>query len=78
MTTFTSEDRLKAYDIEDREDRERMLRDQNQTLNAEIMALKTKLVQANNRADSWQEAYNNAMDTMAKMYSIPSWSRARP
>ena len=67
MTTFTSEDRIKAYDIEDREDRERMLRDQNHTLNAEIMALKNKLTQANNRADSWQEAYNNAMDTMAKM-----------
>ena len=72
MTTFTSEDRLKAYDIEDQEDRERMLRDQNRILNEELLSLKTKLVQANNRADSWQEAYNNAMDTMAKM------SRARP
>ena len=67
MTTFTSEDRLKAYDIEDQEDRERMLRDQNRILNEELLSLKTKLVQANNRADSWQEAYNNAMDTMAKM-----------
>ena len=67
MTTFTSEDRLKAYDIEDREDRERMLREQNRILNEELLSLKTKLVQANNRADSWQEAYNNAMDTMAKM-----------
>ena len=72
MTTFTSEDRLKAYDIEDQEDRERMLRDQNRILNEELLSLKTKLVQANKRADSWQEAYNNAMDTMAKM------SRARP
>jgi len=67
MTTFTTEDRQKAYDIEDREDRERMLRDQNRILAEEILSLKTKLVQANNRADSWQEAYNNAMDTMAKM-----------
>ena len=67
MTTFTSEDRIKAYDIEDQEDRERMLREQNRILNEELLSLKTKLVQANNRADSWQEAYNNAMDTMAKM-----------
>ncbi len=67
MTTFTTEDRQKAYDIEDREDRERMLRDQNRILNEEIMALKTKLAQANKRAESWQEAYHNAMDTMAKM-----------
>ena len=67
MTTFTSEDRMKAYDIEDREDRERMLREQNRILNEELLSLKTKLAQANNRADSWQEAYNNAMDTMAKM-----------
>ena len=72
MTTFTSEDRLKAYDIEDQEDRERMLREQNRILNEELLSLKTKLAQANKRADSWQEAYNNAMDTMAKM------SRARP
>ena len=72
MTTFTSEDRIKAYDIEDREDRERMLRDQNRILAEELLSLKTKLAQANKRADSWQEAYNNAMDTMAKM------SRARP
>ena len=72
MTTFTSEDRMKAYDIEDREDRERMLREQNHTLNQEIMALKTRLAQAERRADSWQEAYHNAMDTMSKM------SRARP
>lgn len=67
MTTFTSEDRIKAYDIEDREDRERMLRDQNRILAEEILSLKTKLAQAERRADSWQEAYNNAMDTMAKM-----------
>ena len=67
MTTFTSEDRIKAYDIEDREDRERMLREQNRILNEELLSLKTKLAQANKRADSWQEAYNNAMDTMAKM-----------
>ena len=72
MTTFTTEDRQKAYDIEDQEDRERMLRDQNRILAEEILSLKTKLAQANKRADSWQEAYNNAMDTMAKM------SRARP
>ena len=67
MTTFTSEDRMKAYDIEDREDRERMLREQNRILNEELLSLKTKLAQASKRADSWQEAYNNAMDTMAKM-----------
>ena len=67
MTTFTSEDRINAIKAEDKEDTQMMLREQNHTLNAEIMALKTKLVQANNRADSWQEAYNNAMDTMAKM-----------
>jgi hypothetical protein len=63
---------MKAYDIEDREDRERMLRDQNRILNEEIMALKTRLAQAEKRADSWQEAYHNAMDTMSKM------SRAKP
>jgi len=67
MTTFTTEDRMKAYDIEDREDRERMLRDQNHTLNQEIMVLKTRLAQAERRADSWQESYHNAMDTMSKM-----------
>ena len=67
MTTFTSEDRINAIKAEDKEDTQAMLREQNHTLNAEIMALKTKLVQANKRADSWQEAYNNAMDTMAKM-----------
>lgn len=67
MTTFTTEDRQKAYDIEDREDRERMLRDQNRILAEEILSLKTKLAQAERRADSWQESYNNAMDTMAKM-----------
>ena len=67
MTTFTTDDRMKAYDIEDQEDRERMLRDQNRILAEEILSLKTKLAQANKRADSWQESYNNAMDTMAKM-----------
>jgi hypothetical protein len=71
MTTFTSEDRIKAYDIEDREDRERMLRDQNRILAEELLSLKTKLAQAERRADSWEEAYHNAMDTMSKM------SRAR-
>jgi len=71
MTTFTTEDRMKAYDIEDREDRERMLRDQNHILAEEIQVLKTRLAQANKRADSWEEAYHNAMDTMSKM------SRAR-
>ena len=72
MTTFTSEDRMKAYDIDDREDTQAMLREQNHTLNQEIMALKTRLAQAERRADSWEEAYHNAMDTMSKM------SRARP
>jgi len=67
MTTFTTDDRIKAYDIEDQEDRERMLRDQNRILAEELLSLKTKLAQANKRADSWQEFYNNAMDTMAKM-----------
>jgi hypothetical protein len=67
MTTFTTDDRIKAYDIEDQEDRERMLRDQNRILAEEILSLKVKLTQANRRADSWQESYNNAMDTMAKM-----------
>jgi uncharacterized protein YlxW (UPF0749 family) len=71
MTTFTSEDRIKAYDIEDKEDTQTMLREQNHTLNQEIMALKTRLAQAERRADSWEEAYHNAMDTMSKM------SRAR-
>jgi uncharacterized protein YlxW (UPF0749 family) len=72
MTTFTTEDRIKAIQGEDKEDTQMMLREQNHTLNAEIMALKTKLAQAERRADSWQEAYHNAMDTMSKM------SRARP
>ena len=67
MTTFTTDDRIKAYDIEDQEDRERMLRDQNRILAEELLSLKVKLTQANRRADSWQESYNNAMDTMAKM-----------
>jgi hypothetical protein len=71
MTTFTTEDRMKAYDIEDRDDRERMLRDQNRILNEEIMALKTRLAQAEKRADSWQESYHNAMDTMGKMRAKP-------
>ena len=71
MTTFTSEDRQKAYDIEDQEDRERMLRDQNRILAEEIQTLKTKLAQAERRADSWQEAYHNAMDTMGKMRAKP-------
>ena len=71
MTTFTTEDRMKAYDIEDREGREQMLRDQNRILAEEIQTLKTRLAQAEKRAESWQESYHNAMDTMAKM------SRAR-
>jgi hypothetical protein len=71
MTTFTTEDRMKAYDIEDKEDRERMLRDQNRILNEEIQILKVKLAQANRRADSWQESYNNAMDTMGKIRAKP-------
>ena len=72
MTTFTSEDRINAIRAEDKEDTQTMLREQNHTLNQEIMALKTKLAQAERRADSWEEAYHNAMDTMSKM------SRARP
>jgi uncharacterized protein YlxW (UPF0749 family) len=71
MTTFTSEDRINAIRTEDKEDTQTMLREQNHTLNQEIMALKTRLAQAERRADSWEEAYHNAMDTMSKM------SRAR-
>ena len=71
MTTFTTEDRMKAYNAEDRDDREWMLREQNHVLNQEIMALKTRLAQAERRADSWQEAYHNAMDTMSKMRAKP-------
>lgn len=67
MTTFTTEDRINAIQAEDKEDTQTMLREQNHTLNQEIMALKTKLAQAEKRADSWQEAYHNAMDTMSKM-----------
>ena len=67
MTTFTSEDRINAIRAEDKEDTQTMLREQNHTLNAEIQTLKTKLAQAERRADSWQEAYHNAMDTMSKM-----------
>ncbi len=70
MTTFTTDDRIKAYDIEDREDRERMLRDQNRILAEEIQVLKTKLAQAERRAGSWEEAYHNAMDTMSKMSRV--------
>jgi hypothetical protein len=62
---------MKAYNAEDRDDRERMLREQNHVLNQEIMALKTRLAQAERRADSWQEAYHNAMDTMSKMRAKP-------
>ena len=72
MTTFTSEDRINAIRAEDKEDTQTMLREQNHTLNQEIMALKTRLAQAERRANSWEEAYHNAMDTMSKM------SRARP
>jgi hypothetical protein len=71
MTTFTTEDRMKAYNAEDQNDREWMLREQNHVLNQEIMALKTRLAQAERRADSWQEAYHNAMDTMSKMRAKP-------
>ena len=67
MTTFTSEDRINAIRAEDKEDTQTMLREQNHTLNQEIMALKTRLAQAERRADSWEEAYHNAMDTMSKM-----------
>ena len=71
MTTFTSEDRINAIRAEDKEDTQTMLREQNHTLNQEIMALKTRLAQAERRANPWEEAYHNAMDTMSKM------SRAR-
>jgi hypothetical protein len=67
MTTFTTEDRQKAYDIEDREDRERMLREQNRILNQEIYDLKVKLKDANDRADSWQKAYDEAMAYAKKL-----------
>ena len=66
MTTFTTEDRQKAYDIEDKDDRERMLREQNRILNQEIYDLKVKLKNANDRADSWQKAYDEAMDYAKK------------
>jgi len=71
VTTFTTEDRIKAYENEDRDDRERMLRDQNRILAEEIQILKTKLAQAEKRADSWQESYHNAMDTRGKMRARP-------
>jgi hypothetical protein len=71
MTTFTTEDRIKATQDEDKEDTQMMLREQNHTLNAEIQALKIKLAQAEKRADLWQESYNNAMDTMGKMRAKP-------
>jgi hypothetical protein len=64
MTTFTSEDRQKAYDIEDREDRERMLREQNRILNEEIQSLKVKLAQTEKRAEGWKDAYHNVMDLL--------------
>ena len=67
MTTFTTEDRQKAYDAEDREDRERMLREQNRILTQEIHDLKVKLKNANDRADSWQRAYDEAMAYAKKM-----------
>lgn len=67
MTTFTTEDQINVYDIEDREDRERMLRDQNRILAEEIQTLKMKLTQAEKRAEGWKDAYHNAMDSMAKM-----------
>ena len=66
MTTFTTEDRQKAYDLEDKDDRERMLREQNRILNQEIYDLKVKLKNANDRADSWQKAYDEAMDYAKK------------
>jgi hypothetical protein len=73
MTTFTSEDRQKAYEPKiGRIRRANAQGSEPHTLNEEIMTLKTKLAQAERRADSWQEAYHNAMDTMSKM------SRARP
>ena len=61
MTTFTSEDRMKANNIEDREDRERMLREQNRILAEEIQSLKRELKHQTDRAESWKLAYESAM-----------------
>ena len=66
MTTWTTEDRQKAYAMEDREDRESMLRKQNRILADEIHDLKVKLKNANDRADSWRKAYDEAMDYAKK------------
>lgn len=67
MTTFTTEDRIKAVQAEDQADLEQMLRDQNRILAEEIQTLKVKLAQAEKRAEGWKDAYHNAMDTMSKM-----------
>jgi glutamyl-tRNA reductase len=66
MTTFTTEDRIKAIQTEDKADREQMLRDQNHILNQEIYDLKVKLKNANDKADRWQKAYDEAMDYAKK------------
>lgn len=61
MTTFTTEDRIKATQAEDKADTEQMLRDQLAILTREIHDLKVKLKNANDRADRWQKAYDEAM-----------------
>ena len=66
MTTFTTEDRIKAVQAEDKADREQMLRDQLQILKQENYDLKVKLKNANDRTDSWRKAYDEAMDYAKK------------
>ncbi len=61
MTTFTTEDRIKATQAEDKEDTQAMLREQNHTLNAEIQSLKRELKHPTDRAEPWKVAYENAM-----------------
>lgn len=58
MTTFTTEDRIKAVQAEDKADREQMLRDQLQILKQENYDLKVKLKTANDRIESWKKAYD--------------------
>ncbi len=61
MTTFTTEDRIKAVQAEDKVDREQMLRDQLQILKQENYDLKVKLKTANDRIESWKKAYDEAV-----------------
>lgn len=65
MTTFTTEDRVKAY--EDRDDRERRLNGKVQELQAEIRSLKIEIKHQKDRAKSWQDAYDNAMAYAKKL-----------